>query len=124
MEIKTHFTHGVDKWLRTGQRGLSSESMVEVFEGLPIGTITGRWGLSHPKDPADLRRCIRLLEAVPAYRERLQEMCHASFTWCVLVQAWDKLEAMLAEEVPGEYGKAPRTYAEMKRLIENSGAKF
>src|SRR5262245_23960600 len=109
METQSRFTPGLDEWLRTGDRGWSSETMVEVFEGVPIGTFTGRWGPKHPHDPADLRRCIRLLEAVPAYRERLQEMCHVSMTWCVLVQAWDKLEAMLAEEVPGEYGDAPKT---------------
>lgn len=120
------FTPGLEEWLVTGNRGISSNTMVEVFEGMPRGTLAGRWSLagSHPHDPSDLRRCIRLLDAVPAYRARIQEMCEVSITWCVLVQAWGKLEAMLREEVPGEHGNAPRTYAEMKRLIEQSGAKF
>lgn len=111
-------TPGLADWLREGERGVSSETMVEVFEGMFPGTLCKR--PSHPHDPADFHRCVKLLEAVPEYRARLHEMRLVSLVWNLLVEHWDALETLFREEEPT--GRAPKLYDEMKRLIHQGGA--
>lgn len=41
------------KWLESGERGLSSETLFGHLTGIPL---VGRWGPHHPADPSDLRR--------------------------------------------------------------------
>ena len=49
----------ITMWLAIGERGLSSEAIALTTLGLqPTG-----WRASWPLDPADLRRCLLLLEA-------------------------------------------------------------
>lgn len=109
-------------WLRSGERGVSSNCIVEVLEGFGLGTITGRWLTRHPSDPADLRRCILLVEAVPGYRERLGEMAAVSREWGALVTHWDELVTLLRQEVGADlgYGRAPLTYARMLELEDRA----
>lgn len=106
-------------WARYGDRGISSNAMVEVFEGYPQGLING-WSPfgNHPHDPSDFNRCYKLLEAVPGYREQLPKMKAVSNTWKVLVEHWSELEELLLEEEPS--GKAPKMYKRMRQLIEFS----
>jgi hypothetical protein len=113
----------VISWLRSGERGLSSERIVEVMEGLPDGTITGRWLSRHPCDPADLRRCILLVEMVPIYRERLGEMAPTSPVWAALIEHWDELTTLLRQEIGADlgHGRAQRTYDRMRELITQAG---
>lgn len=108
----------VKAWLRTGERGVSSNCIVEVMEGFPIGTLTGRWPTRHPHDPSDLRRCILLVDAVPGYRDRLSEMALVSREWAAIVNHWDELVTLLREEIGVDlgYGHARRTYDRMHEL--------
>lgn len=112
-------------WLRTGERGLSSEAIVEVMEGLPCGALTWRYGRTYPRDGDDLRRCILLLDLVPAYRARLDEMASVNDVWAALVGEWDALVALLKSEVGEDLrtarGHAPQTYARMRELITGAG---
>lgn len=119
----------VTAWLQTGERGTSSETIVEVMEGLPPGTITGRnsrhQGSNYPSDPADLRRCLLLLQAVPRYRPRLHELAMLSAPWTALIVHWAELEALIQEEIPGvisagAHGKAPLTFRLMSELLHPS----
>lgn len=81
-------------WLQHGERGRSSEAM--CFH------LMGRTGSnSHPYDPDDFRRCYLLLKAVPEwngveYRERMKQL---SPEWSNLIYHWDKLTAMLEEQM-------------------------
>jgi hypothetical protein len=70
-----------------------------------------------PYDPADLGRCIRLMDIEPSFRVRIQEMRRYSPEWTRLAAHWDELEALYREEVPEHHGSAPRTYARMFELI-------
>lgn len=66
-------------------------------------------GSHHPHDPSDLCRCLRVSPNAPTHmRERSPE-------WAALVDHWDELADMLAEEHPA--GTAPRTYARMRELL-------
>jgi len=96
----------VANWLMNGERGASSEVMVSAFEfiRIPIG-----WCTSHPHDSSDFDRCVKLLDAVPEYRTRLDEMRTVSPQWETLVEHWAELEDLLAES-------APKLYDRMKEL--------
>lgn len=96
--------------------GTSSRAIVARMEG---SELDNHGFSSHPSDPSDLGRCIRLLDKIPEYRERLLEMCDVSITWAMLVTHWDELEAFYREEESS--GKAPKCYARMQELIEKSG---
>lgn len=104
-------------WLRAGERGSSSNAIVSHLTGLP----TGRCDLAYPRDPADLRRCVLLLEACPTLAERFGEMKTASPTWSRFVDAWPSLIAAFDAEKPGWRkawaGNATKTYARMREVI-------
>ncbi len=101
----------VKEWLRTGKRGVSSEAIVSVMEGIPLN----QYGLRHPVDPSDFMRCYLLLEAVPEYRSRLKEMRTVSNEWMVLVDHWEELEALYREEAEQEF--ATKLYHRMRELL-------
>lgn len=50
--------------------------------------------LCPPSDPADFRRCYKLLQAVPQWKARLNELKTISPVWEKLVDNWDKLTEM------------------------------
>lgn len=50
---------GLMNWLRTGERGQSSNAMCQQFFGIPAG----RERRNHPLDADDMRRCLLFLEA-------------------------------------------------------------
>lgn len=103
-------SESVNHWLKTGERGTSSETIVEVMTGLNL-TQDMR---SHPHDPSDFKRCVLLLAYVPEFKPRMYEMSAESKQWAALVEQWDELEDMLMAEIAT--GSCPTLYAEMKRL--------
>lgn len=107
---------GAADWLRSGERGISSEAIFSHLTGIPV---SGRWGLQPPSDPDDLRRCRLLLEAVPAFAAELHRMAEVSEEWAALVARWDELCATMDREAPewrAGMGRAPETYAIMRAL--------
>lgn len=109
-------------WLRSGERGSSSEAIVERLTGVPIG---GRYGGGYPHDPADFRRCEMLLRAVPSARLGLSLMADVSPEWAGMVTAWDELVALGESEAPGIFtgaarGKAPKVFARMQEIREQA----
>ena len=108
----------ITMWLAVGERGISSEAIALTALGVhPVGH-----DASWPHDPADLRRCLLLLEAVPETRKDgllvLAERCPR---WAALVKVWDRLAETLRSEI-GETlsprGSAPRTYALMREALD------
>ena len=107
----------LEHWVLHGDRGISSNAMVEVFEGFPLGLINSSSPFgTYPHDPSDFNRCYKLLEEVPGYREQLPKMRWRSRTWKVLVEHWSELEELLLEE--RETGKCPKLYKRMRELID------
>lgn len=106
------------QWLANGERGVSSETIVHHVTGLDMGR---HFMASHPFDPDDLTRCIKLLERCPELVQGFREkMPTASDVWARLVEHWDALGVMLDAEVPGwrngARGRAPKTYDMMRKL--------
>ena len=78
-------------WLLSGDTGASSESIMRVMEGVPGPCYT-------PLDLPDVGRCVRLLDRVPEYRERLAEMGKASEYWAALLPHWGELEQFYRDQ--------------------------
>lgn len=114
-------TTNMTMWLATGERGLSSEAIALTTLGLrPTG-----WRASWPLDPADLRRCLLLLERVPETREGgLLPLAKRCPRWAALVRIWDRLSETLRSEIgetlPPE-GSAPQTYELMQQALDSAG---
>lgn len=104
----------VNNWLKTGERGISSDAIVTHLTGLNIAS--KYFGLGHPLDPSDFDRCVRLLNACPELRDRLDEMKEVSDKWAILVDHWDELERIYYHEMQSE--KAPRLFKRMRELID------
>ena len=105
------------QWLLGNDTGISSRTIFGVL------TLGDQWhgrhaylGAGLPRDPTDLGRCIRLLEAIPEWRSRLPEMAAAFAEWGPLVRDWDALESLYREEEPS--GTAPKCYEAMRARIE------
>lgn len=106
---------GIYNWLRSDDTGLSSKAMVRhLSQGKVAVDLAPHWCQSHPLDPADFGRCVRMLEAAPEYRPLVPRMATLSPTWAAYAARWDEMEAMYREELPT--GKAPRLYALMQEI--------
>lgn len=91
--------------------------------GLSAQAIAG-YGNDHPWDPADLLRCIRFCEDYGLTTDELRvRMAGRSIYWDRLLPEWSRLVALLRHEMETHTdGRAPLTYAEMRRVI-NDGVK-
>jgi len=105
------------EWLKTGERGMSSDAMCKAIFGIPAGAGTDR-----PHDPDDLSRCIKFLDAACSEgADRLKlvnRMQNVSFEWDFLVGHWQELEESFAAE---EGSQKPKTYELMQRLFARPG---
>lgn len=100
------------EWFATGRVGASSKAMASAVADLPHDK-------SHPYDPADLNRCLLLLEAVPEIRNSMDKVAAISDTWGKLVARWDEVEQCFLDEVGLNWCKArsaPATYELMKQI--------
>jgi len=84
-------------WYTKGERGMSSETMYNCFMNISQDRI------SHPHDPADFKRCWKLLEAIPEWKLQLHKLKSLSPAWSNLVDNWDKLTEMYLENVSTEW---------------------
>ena len=104
------------EWALSDDTGSSSEAICRHMTG--VGR--GKDCFSYPSDPGDLGRCLRLLEIVPEWKPRMQEMAAHGPGWSGLAFKWDNLAQMMTEEVGIDWskgGRAPKTYHAMKLAI-------
>lgn len=80
-------------WLKNGETGLSSMTMWSFFMG------NKSFGISYPHDPDDFKRCYKLLEAVPEWKERILEIKVLCPEWSNLADNWDTLTKMYEQNV-------------------------
>lgn len=107
-EGKSYPGMGLKEWMQSDDTGMSSVFMAATLSGFSRP-------YAHPHDPSDLGRCIRLLDAVPELRERLDKMKTTGKEWAALVDNWEELTELYHQEFPS--GSAPKTYAFMQQLI-------
>ena len=95
-------TEKVLDWI-TGQHGVGASSKCMAAH------LTGRvHDGSHPHDPADFKRCIGLLVAVPELRKQLSKMATVSNQWSGLVEKWAEIEELVLAEGDDAYRTARR----------------
>lgn len=103
------------QWLTTDDTGTSSKTLAYRALGM-------RWrGEDVPVDPADLNRCLLLMERVPWVRLYLPDMAQVSPRWAALVARWDEVEKSFIEEVGLNWERArsaPRTYDLMQSILD------
>lgn len=109
------------KWLATGDRGLSSNTL--FFYATGYDARRDGWGDHHPHDPSDLARCRHLLEACPELVSCLPRVAAAGSEWAALVANWDELCTLMDAEAPKwreGRGKTAKTYEFMRQLFEGA----
>ena len=112
------FSEALVQWLAVGERGNSSNAMVQHLTGVHI---PGCEPMAHPHDPDDLRRCRLLLEQCSELQQKLPRMEEVSKTWAKLIAHWDELCTLMDREAPdsrnsGSESSTPETYELMKSL--------
>lgn len=114
--MEFRISKGAYQWMRSGDRGLSSNFMFECATGVPMNE--GHWGgrPHYPHDPSDLLRCIRLVDAAPEVRDAFPKIAKSHPVWARLIEHWDELVALLQSEIGEDYSgdMAKETYAAMK----------
>lgn len=106
-------------WLITGERGCSSNAIVQHLTGYPTRE------RSAPLDPDDLRRCRLLLDACPSLvRPFVERMGALSLWWSRLVEWWDDLCELMDYEIERcpdpQRWRCPETYAAMHAIEESA----
>lgn len=101
-------------WISNGQVGMSSKTMWNYFMGS-----TKPYPVNHPYDPDDFSRCYKLLQAVPEWRPRIQELKSLSKAWSNLADNWDELTQMYELNVKTQWKdyKKIGMYELMEKLI-------
>lgn len=88
-------------WREQGERGVSSETIYRVLCGT-LAPLRQPLDFSHPLDPADFHRCHKLLEIIPEWRGRLEELKVLGDPWPALVDNWDRLTELLLAQKRGQ----------------------
>jgi hypothetical protein len=76
-------------WYENGERGASSMAIWNCFM-----REEGKRTVDHPYDPDDFKRCYKLLQIVPEWKEQISRLKTLSIQWSNLADNWDKLTEM------------------------------
>jgi len=114
-------------WLVCGAQGQSSAAMFHHLTAVKhhLLGLDERNLSAHPRDPSDLGRCRLLLESVPSFSVRINELRSLSPFWSALVEHWDILCATMDDECPRwreHLGEAPKTFDILQRLAADHAA--
>ncbi len=97
-------------WCLNGEHGMSSKSIYnELSRGLGCPQL-GNDRTAAPHDPDDFRRCYLLLEAVPQWKSRLDELRKLSPIWSKLVDHWPRMTELIEQAMKSESGEAAELY--------------
>ena len=107
------------EWILKGEIGISSKTIWSVMCGVEFieGSRCG-FNFDVPQDPDDFKRCHKLLQEIPEWRDRLDEVAFVFPKWKPMVDNWERMTELYLEEIPDGNGRAPKLYALMKELIE------
>ncbi|AGQ28775.1 hypothetical protein M495_14490 [Serratia liquefaciens ATCC 27592] len=102
------------KWQSSGRVGVSSATMASIALGLKKPFYGDQF--SPPWDPADLTRCMKLVECIPEIRDHFQTIGKRCKKFAPILDHWDELVEMVKQEW-AVGNRAPKTYARMKQLL-------
>jgi hypothetical protein len=106
----------VISWMAGDDTGMSSKAIASHMTGAKSDG-------SYPYDPADLGRCLRLLEQFPEWKPRIVEMAVYGRVWAAYAARWEEMAKSMADEVGIDWSKsqkAPLTYLLMKQIASGS----
>ncbi|EOL9076331.1 hypothetical protein ACM92Y_002954 [Cronobacter malonaticus] len=103
-------------WQAKGRVGISSATMASIALGLEKNFYHGRFDA--PSDPADLHRCMLLVEDIPEIKDSFPAIAKKVKNFAAILLEWDRLTGLLKEELKRPDGRAPETYALMKELLK------
>lgn len=107
---QNEFIYAIMEWVANGETGASSCTIAYTVLDVPFDRTR------HPLDPADLRRCVELLDQIPEIRKHMDKLRDVSPIWNDLIDNWNDLETMLKIEMKTG-NNAPGTYELMKKII-------
>lgn len=96
-------------WLKNGEKGVSSETMFGAITGLEIQSRR-----SHPSDPDDFKRCMKLINAVPEWNNELYKVAALSDTWNNIINNWETLCLMMEDTLKEWYSDPPKDGSKKK----------
>lgn len=108
--------HKLIEWLLSDDTGASSRA---IASHMALGKSDG----SFPWDPSDIGRCFRLLDVIPEWKNRIEEMGIYSKILVLLADKWQEIYDCMEAEVGIDWRKgrsAPKTYDLMKRVMDGS----
>jgi hypothetical protein len=108
----------VRRWLATGKDGLSSRTLASFLLGVPT---VSPGDYAAPRDPADFRRCLELMEFAPVVRERLPELA-ALPQWKAIATHWEELEGLYHADLAVDPKRAPTLYARLDELNQKASS--
>lgn len=84
-------------WAHGGDSGLSSKALVQAITGASLLAVAdaGRY----PLDPDDFGRCSRVLAKFPELRTQLSKVAALGPVWAALIEHWDELEQLYAQDI-------------------------
>jgi len=102
------------QWQATGRVGVSSATMASIALGMDQNFYHSYF--NPPWDPADLTRCMKLVEFIPEIRDHFPAIAEKCPEFAPILDNWDELIEMVKREwAAGD--RAPETYARMKELL-------
>lgn len=94
-ELHGEVVDEVEKWLDSGDAGISSKTICCAMLETAWTTLDSNFGPSVPKDADDFGRCCNLLTFVaPDWRNNLEQVSAYYPSWIKLVREWDELESL------------------------------
>lgn len=109
------------EWIVAGDTGISSRVIWAVMMHVSLDVMPKA---DIPHDPLDFGRCYRLLEIMPEWRDRLDQVVEKCPKWAPLVEHWDELEEMYeacldeAGRYRGGTEQSRAMYERMKELLD------
>jgi len=101
---------GLREWENSWHVGVSSATIFRVLAGRWPAGFSSTFGMDAPHDCDDMGRCVRLLDIMPEWRARLDEVGRACPAFAPLVPEWHQLETLYREK------KGPELYTAISKL--------
>ena len=98
--LPSHFSDQAREWAVMGEQGASSQAIFSVLTGVNLSKAANGINRAVPLDLGGLRRCLLLLERVPEFASRIQEVAQLSPEWRELTDIWTEITYAIEQKHP------------------------